>query len=313
MADGVRRGGRIPGRGFVTMATGHRDYFKLAHTLLLSYRMCTEHPMPFAILCDRENEHTAAFDEVVVLSGTRGNWLDKLALLTEAPFEENIFIDADCIAYGDLNRFWQVFEGADDISSIGRVYPLDSKLGWFTPESVGEYGPKLTYLLDFHGGVYFIRPGAMCDEIQRLAKGFAARYGEFTFKTFQIPADEPVIALAMALCGCKPVEIEIWHYCWFPKAKFQALDFFTRRLSYTWPMFGEMQHEEHGVLLHFSIGKTIYPTYIYEAAKVRYAQRHGKPWGRCRDWLVCRRARIVYKVRRTSRRTKNRLRKMLRR
>lgn len=49
-------------RGFITIATGGDWYYQLAENLLLSYRLFSEKPMPFAILCDRENEHTKCFD-----------------------------------------------------------------------------------------------------------------------------------------------------------------------------------------------------------------------------------------------------------
>lgn len=45
-------------RGFVTIATGKEEYYRLAHNLLLSYKYHTENPLPFALLCDRENEYT---------------------------------------------------------------------------------------------------------------------------------------------------------------------------------------------------------------------------------------------------------------
>ena len=45
-------------RGFITIATGKELYYQLAKNLLLSYKLFTDQPYPFAIMCDRENEFT---------------------------------------------------------------------------------------------------------------------------------------------------------------------------------------------------------------------------------------------------------------
>lgn len=88
-------------RGFITIATGKELYYTLASNLLKSYRLFTDEPCPFAILCDRENEVTAEFDDVVILDHPLNSFWDKFELLKLAPYDETIFIDADCLAYAD--------------------------------------------------------------------------------------------------------------------------------------------------------------------------------------------------------------------
>ena len=85
-------------RGFITIATGNEKYYRLAQNLLLSYKLLCDHPMPFAIMCDRENDITAQFDQVVLLEHPLNAFWDKFALLVRAPYDETIFIDADCMA-----------------------------------------------------------------------------------------------------------------------------------------------------------------------------------------------------------------------
>ena len=50
--------------GFITIATGDAQYYKIAVNLLHSYRWFSKAPVPFAILADQENEYTADFDDV---------------------------------------------------------------------------------------------------------------------------------------------------------------------------------------------------------------------------------------------------------
>lgn len=91
-------------RGFVTIATGHQRYYRLAQNLLLSYHQFATELYPVAIIADRENEITAQFDHVIVISDASNSYNDKLKLFRELPYEETIFIDADSLAYGDWMR-----------------------------------------------------------------------------------------------------------------------------------------------------------------------------------------------------------------
>ena len=80
-------------RGFVTIATGDALYYQLAGNLLASYKLYTDSPYPFAILCDRKNEITEQFDDVVIFPDAKRNYFDKFELLIRAPYDETIFID----------------------------------------------------------------------------------------------------------------------------------------------------------------------------------------------------------------------------
>lgn len=138
--------------GFLTIAAGDEKYYKMAANLLQSYRYFSKPPLPFAILADRENEYTAKFDDVMLLENAHCNYLDKLSMLESLPYDVNIFIDADCIAYGDLNRLFDMFKDADDFSCFGRVLPLNDKTGWFEYENLGELKQKVSYVVGLHGG-----------------------------------------------------------------------------------------------------------------------------------------------------------------
>ena len=68
-------------RGFVTIATGKDEYFVLARNLLASYRFHTQDPLPFAVICDRENAWTKDFDDVVLVDSPKRSFADKLRIL----------------------------------------------------------------------------------------------------------------------------------------------------------------------------------------------------------------------------------------
>lgn len=105
-------------QGFITIATGDEQYYKLAVNLLHSYRHFSNAPLPFAILADRQNDFTAEFDDVRLFSRAHCGYLDKLDMFDYLPYDVNIFIDADCLAYGDLNSLFDVFRNADDFPAL---------------------------------------------------------------------------------------------------------------------------------------------------------------------------------------------------
>lgn len=194
-------------KGFITIATGKEEYYQLAYNLLRSYHMFCDQVLPFAILCDRENEYTQAFDDVIVFpGGATCSYLDKLDLGNYLPYEETIFIDSDCLAYGNLNQLFDYFKNADDFSCFGRVLPLDDKTGWFEYENLGILKEKVNYVVGLHGGIYYMRRGAVAERVFEAAKEFIPDYASFRFKgKFDTPGDEPLVALSMACHGCRPV------------------------------------------------------------------------------------------------------------
>ena len=76
-------------RGFITIATGSDLYFRLAKNLLLSYRLFCDAPMPFAILCDRENEYTALFDQAILFQKKRTPLFRQVRAFEAFPLRRN--------------------------------------------------------------------------------------------------------------------------------------------------------------------------------------------------------------------------------
>ena len=104
-------------RGFVTMAVGKDYYYLLAKNLLISYKFHNPAPFPFAIICDKENETSALFDDVVIIDSPSYSYLDKLRLAELAPYDETIFIDADSLMiriFPSLNMISSAIGGASN-------------------------------------------------------------------------------------------------------------------------------------------------------------------------------------------------------
>lgn len=194
-------------KGFITVATGNEIYYKMAVNLLHSYKYCSSSPLPFAIIADEHNEFTKEFDDVCIFNEAKCNYLDKLEMYEYLPYDINIFIDADCLVYRDINRLFDIFENADDFSCFGRVLPLDDKTGWFEYENLNaDLQNQIDYVVGLHGGIYYMRKTPKCKKVLDDAKAFSLNYADYKFKgKFETPGDEPLVALSMTVNKCKTI------------------------------------------------------------------------------------------------------------
>ncbi len=280
-------------RGFITLATGNEAYFKLARNLLHSYKVFSPAPYPFAIITDRRNAYTDEFDDVIVLENASSSWVDKLSLLVRCPYDETIFIDADCLAYTDLNQYWGIFDKADDFSCFGALLDLDSDKGWFKKDDIGEFRHAIKFIPNMHGGIYFIRNGDRCKRMHQRSQEIARDYQSYKFAIFNEPCDEPILALCMALYDCLPVEMFPSAFVFRPlveKLKVDILEGHVSCIKRGAPVDGAM-------LVHWQTDFTGKPLYRFEADKVELlyekARMHSGN-GPCRKLSVL--ERLLYKA-----------------
>jgi hypothetical protein len=193
-------------RGFITLAVGKDSYYELAYNLLCSYRATDSMDLPWTLVCDRENTLTAEFDNVILLENATCSYMDKLRLFSMTPYDQTIFIDADCLIYQNIDCMWDKMNRVEGIGGFGTALPLESQEGWFLIDDVGHWKNQLSFIPQMHGGICFIQKGPRLDLILDYAAQIEANYSEYKFKYFEKPADEPILALAMAAAGSMPVE-----------------------------------------------------------------------------------------------------------
>ncbi|MBR2411627.1 MAG: hypothetical protein IKB08_07890 [Clostridia bacterium] len=206
-------------RGFVTLATGNVKYYNMALNMLNSFRIHNP-DVPFAIVCDRENEVTEKFDDVVVLEKANGDYRDKFSLLVNSPYDENIFIEPDCLIYRNLDFFWELLSDESDFSSFGwnnggidcwfKTEETKSRLLELVPELQGKTDAPL-----FNPGYLFIRKGEKCRKMYEECLSVAERImgDELLSKDPSILCsgklrDDPIFNIGMAIngfiCNAKP-------------------------------------------------------------------------------------------------------------
>ncbi len=203
-------------RGFVTLATGNDKYYKMAVNMLRSFRYHNP-DAKMAILCDKENEYTAEFDDAVVLEKAYGSYKDKFRLLVDSPYDESIFIEPDCFVYRNLDFFWDILSRESDYSSFGWN---DSPLNiWFKSEEsqqeIKKYLPQLEAFPLFNPGYFFIRKGEKCKKMYRDCMNIADYIMSNPILKNDAGLlcngklrDDPVLSLAMEIngfiCNAKP-------------------------------------------------------------------------------------------------------------
>ena len=262
-------------RGFITIATGDKKYHEMAKTLVRSYKLTSASPVRFGVITDDVNDKFEEFDDVVLIKDATRSYMDKIDIMRYSPYDETIFIDSDCIAFNDLNIYWKDFGGGQNtFSAYGKVFYEDSDRAWFKISETLQYKEQLKYSIDLHGGIYYFKKGKMVDDIYKTCKDISSDYASFRFKDFKKPADEPIIALAMAVNGAKPITASADRFCFLRNTKRLKADFFSKSLSYHF----KDDVNGNGKLIHFATLRTILPIYQVEKRKVDYVWEHGCGW-----------------------------------
>jgi len=105
-------------RGYLTMAVRKARYLEMAVDMALSLREHTRHPISLA--ADRElgalarKSYASVFDSVELVEDRfLVGRAFKYGTAAATPYDETIFVDADCVVLGSLDGLWPVLETAD--------------------------------------------------------------------------------------------------------------------------------------------------------------------------------------------------------
>ena len=243
-------------KGFITVATGSEKYYILAYNLLRSYRYHSKSPMPFAILCDKHNVWTEVFDEVVIIEDPAFSYYDKLRILDLSPFDETIFIDADSLAYRDLNGLWEYFKDSPDIGFVGRIWPKDSEQGWWKQDNLGELKNKVDYQVKCQGGIYYVRNnGTNLPTFLETCQYVKEHYTEYRFTMCtDVLSDETIISLVAAVHHIHPVCTWETLFAYYPFLWYLSADIRKERLSYS---DSSGKFIKSGFFIHFGTPNTL--------------------------------------------------------
>ena len=240
-------------QGYITLATGSRFYLEMAVNLLLSLKL-NDPSRPVCLITDRTMAIPDAYkpfiDDLVYIEPKPGFFgcLNKLRLNELTPYDETIFIDADCILVkNDMDRHWAKLSGpgfnvAGAKKTTGKWYDFS------IDKVISELG--IPYLVQMNSGVFYFRKGVQADNFFATALQLVDEHkhllGSFHRNKLQL-ADEPFIGAALGKLAIEPVSykasegtimITTWHYS---KAHFDPID---RHSTIT-------RHADYRLLGHF--------------------------------------------------------------
>ena len=216
------------------MATGKRMYYVLAHNLLISYHLHNPDPQPFALICDRRNEITEEFDDVVIMDSPSFSFNDKLRLADLTPYDETIFIDADCLVVRNLSGLWDIVKDSPDFGIYGAVYDPESKMGKVELERSGRLRDRMHAPCSCQGGMRFVRKSPKLEGFTELCLSILDNYSEFQMPGHPKPSDDMIFPLACSIYDFPPSE-DWWKiFCWYPESRISEFDVVKGVLRYRW-------------------------------------------------------------------------------
>jgi hypothetical protein len=192
-------------KSILTLATGKKLYADMAVNLGLSIR----HWAPkyrFQIATDLPTEFFPKELDFEILRFPEGSlgvgFSSKLRLDLITTSEKTLFIDGDCLLFGELDSIFDRFSG-HPVSVVGGSI---SEGEWFgdVKSVLGKMGLK--EMPKFNGGIYYLERGPVCSSVYARARELESRYDELGLVRLRgRPNDELLMSLAMAEYGMKAI------------------------------------------------------------------------------------------------------------
>jgi hypothetical protein len=195
-------------KNVITIATGKKLYIDLAVNLARSFWYWNkQQAISFYIVTDLAHflpADVTSFAKIITVKKDElgKGFTPKLYLDQLAPTGQTLFIDSDCLVYGNLTPVFEKFK-SNKVSVIGNYI---AKGEWFgNIEKICQQF-KIMHLPKFNGGVYYLENGETAAKVYQKARELEKVYDEIGFiRLRNRPNDEVLMALAMELYQQKPI------------------------------------------------------------------------------------------------------------
>lgn len=171
-------------------------------------------------------------------------------MLNNIPFDETIFVESDCLAYADLNPYFDVMSsgGNSDFTVFGTNYSLTHQFsknewGWFDPKQLGKYESKVSFIPRFGSTLIYMKKGRYCSDMFNICVDVMNRPTEYGFSAEVL--DDQIFAVGMAVMGYKCIDGgREWDCCVYPFHKQNKWkpepQMHMKNLSYIRPDYGKV-------------------------------------------------------------------------
>jgi hypothetical protein len=169
-------------RSVLLLATNKRQYLKFAINCAESVKRHNPE-LPIFIATNIQPDKQVEGVRFLPVSGDIAKlYIEaKLYLDTFLQTEETLFIDSDCLCYGNLDPIFDACQGMD-VTVIGRLIPLEKY--WGTGDKGAEFARKefsIDNAILFNGGFYYIKKTSLTKRIFDKARDISLRYDEYGF------------------------------------------------------------------------------------------------------------------------------------
>lgn len=193
----------------VTIAVGKTYYLNLAKNLLRSFLLWNKgNGIHFLLVTDNSNYFNSFQNEQNVtvkqisLSETEKSFTSKFLLFDHVVADANLFIDCDCIIYGNLLPIFEQFKH-QDFSVVGENITEGDFFG-NVASIIQNF--KLSYLPYFVGSIYYFKKNEVSRSIFEMAKALKNNYDQLGFIRLRGKEnEEPLFAVAMAHYQQQPI------------------------------------------------------------------------------------------------------------
>ena len=195
-------------RYVLTVATGKKIYVDLAANLARSFLWWHKNStIQFQLVTDQE--HLVPLDlnnkiqVIPVKPGEFGNgFYPKLSLDILSSKGQTLFIDSDCLIFGNLETVFTKFNG-HAVSVLGNYI---SEGEWFGDVADICRQFNVLHYPKFNGGIYYLEKGIVASKVYEKARELEREYDQIGFVKFRNQsADEVLMALAMQLHDQSPI------------------------------------------------------------------------------------------------------------
>lgn len=260
-------------KGFITVATGNW-YCYLAQNLVMSYRLFGNCDLPFYVITDQKGEKKLKkyFDGVIVLDHPHYNYLDKIEIYQNTPFDQTVFLDADMNVVDNISFLMDLFEkNGAEVSCYGAIRNIteNDRPNHFGNASIQRY--NLNQYIAFNGGIYYFKKGKIAEKcLNDIYQNFIPRYKELELAYFRNGqmADEPLIGLSMLINGQTPVSADFYIMNFVNDVKTIQWDMKSRSCKFIW--YGNLISTR---IVHFGTHNTFTWKYNYLNILIRCKYR----------------------------------------
>jgi hypothetical protein len=192
----------------LTLATGKKLYIDMAANLVRSFIFWNKDTgITFYLATDLQQfipDDIKVSIKIIELQPDQfgKGFSPKLHLDKLAPAGQTLFIDSDCLIYGNLLHVFDQFNG-HKVSVIGNYIATGD---WFGDVAAICAQFNVAHLPKFNGGVYYLENGPEAVQVYDTARSLESKYDEIGFIRLRNRSnDEVLMALAMQLSAQTPI------------------------------------------------------------------------------------------------------------